>query len=73
MDHFGAEIRQLRCFLIREIGNYDRVRHASRVGAEHAVDVSPDRDRIGSQQGRKDRRGEIAAVPFQRGGDAVLS
>ena len=73
MDHFGAEIRQLRCFLIREIGNYDRVRHAARVGTEHAVDVSPDRDRISAQQGRKDRCREITAVSFESGGNAILS
>ena len=73
MNDFRAEIRQFRCFLIGEIGNYHRVRHSSRVGAEHAVDVGPDRDRIGAQQCPKDRCREIAAVSFQCGGNAILS
>ena len=67
MDHLGAEVRQLHGLVVRQRVDHLRVRHAARIGRQHAVDVGPDVNLGGIQQRAEDRGGEVAAVAPERG------
>ncbi len=67
MDHLGAEVRQLHRLVVRQRVDDLWLRHAARIGRQHAVDVGPDVDLAGIEQRAEDRGGEVAAVAAQRG------
>ncbi len=62
VKHLGAEVRQLHRLAVRERVDDRGVRHATRVGRQHAIDVGPDVDLGRAQQRSEDGGGEIAAI-----------
>ena len=66
-----AEVRELGRLLIRKLRDDERVGHAARVRAHHAVHVRPDGYRVGFEQRAEDGGGEVTAVALERRRHAV--
>ncbi len=71
MDHLGAEIGQLEGLLVGHMIEHKSLGHAPRIGRQHAVDIGPDVDLGGIEQGAEDARRVVAAVAAERG-DALI-
>ena len=66
MNDLGAEVRQLHGLVVRQRVDDLGIRHAARIGRQHAVDVGPDVDLGGVEQRAEDRTGEVAPVASKR-------
>ena len=53
MNHPGSEIGQFHGFVVGNLVDDRRLRHAPRVTAHHAIHVRPDVNGVGRKQGRK--------------------
>src|SRR6266511_1879329 len=58
VKHLRAEIRQLRCFGIRQVGDGARVRHDAGIGGHHSGHVRPDLDLVRAEGGADERGGD---------------
>ena len=56
MDHLGAKVRQLHRLVVRQRIDHLRIRHATRIGRQHAIDVSPNMNLARIEQGAENRR-----------------
>ncbi len=66
MEHFGAEIGQLRSLAIRDHRDGTRLRHQPRVRRQHAVHVGPDDDFLRIHCRADNRRRVVRAAASQR-------
>ena len=73
VDHLRAEVGQLAGLAVAHRPQRDRFRHQPWVRREHAVDIRPDVQLGGIEQGGEDRAGKIAAVAAEHGRQAVLA
>ena len=71
VDDLGAEIGQFHRLVVGQRIDDLGVRHAPRVGRQHAVDVGPDDDLLGIEQRAEDRARVVAAVAAERGRHAA--
>ena len=63
MDDLGAEVGKLHEFVVRELGQRERVRHQSGIGAHHAIDVRPDLEAIRGQVCAEKGSGVVGPAP----------
>ena len=71
MQDVGAKVGQLPRLVVRQRLEAHRLLHLAGIRGEDAVDVGPDRDRLGDEHGAEDRGGVVGAVALQRRGNPL--
>ena len=66
VQDLGAEVREFAGFGVRQSRDLHGFGYEPGVGRQHAVDVAPDVQLLGVEQGGEDRARVVAAVPAQR-------
>src|SRR5438874_1594117 len=73
MQHFGAEVSQLRSFFEADNFYASRIPTDSGIGGNHAIHIGPDLDAVSVQAGTNNGGRKIGATASDRGSDSLLS
>ena len=71
IDHLGAEVRELEQLVVGQSRQRERGLDPTRIRRQHAVDVGPDLDPLGTEGHAEERRRVVGAAAPERRGLAV--